>query len=220
MATLNNDIFLTIPYIQNTLEYNIPLTTYTLQQIENLINVEDIKIQPFKENKLGLPVNIGNELTRNIDFVANINNTSDGIIITLNQNILDATYLKIRRQSKRIVTTNYEVLQQQGSLKQQLENDTKNIMNSLQDDEKRINDLAVSVNKYSISITENYDNIVQLQEDLITHKHRASQVIFDPIPTNEATNVQEAIENNELKILQIQSGLIPKENVKVVVNGL
>ena len=215
MATLNNDIFLTIPYIQNTLEYNIPLTTYTLLQIEDLIFNQDIKIQPFKKNKLELPVNIGNELTRNVNFTADVNNTSNGITIILNQNILEATHLKIRRQSQRLVTTNYEALQQQGSLKQQLENDTKNIMNSLQDDEKRIDDLRTSVNKYSTAITQNYDNLTALSTEVASIPRNASELPATPNLGLTGTDTQQQIYEVKIAADEARKGITLKEAVRV-----
>lgn len=211
MSTLNNkNIFLIREYIQNQLIYNVPLQVYDI----NGVLVNNVKIRAFKRDNNGLKVWVGTELLQNENFLVSTNNTANGVIITLFQNIPEAQFLQIWRYTNPQTTTEYQNYQN-ANLKQRLDIDFTNAFNTLQEDEKLIQDTMQEVGNYSNIIITQGNDIKELQENLITHTHRASKLIFDPIPNNQATTIQEAIENNTIAIMEAQRGNIDREAVRV-----
>jgi hypothetical protein len=211
MSTLNNkNIFLITPYIQNQLIYNVPLQVYD----NNRFLVNNVKIRAFKRDGNGLKVWVGTELLQNENFLVSINNTANGIIITLFENIPEAQFLQIWRYTNPQITTEYQN-SQNTDLKSRLDIDFTNAFNTLQEDEKLLQDTMQEVGNYSNIIIIQGNDIKELQENLITHTHRASKLIFDPIPTNQATNIQDAIENNTIAVMEAQRGNIDREAVRV-----
>ena len=211
MSTLNNkNIFLIREYIQNQLIYNVPLQVYDI----NGVLVNNVKIRAFKRDNNGLKVWVGTELLQNENFLVSTNNTANGVIITLFQNIPEAQFLQIWRYTNPQTTTEYQNYQN-ANLKERLDIDFTNAFNTLQEDEKLLQDTMQEVGNYSNIITTQGNDIKELQENLITHTHRASKLIFDPIPNNQATTIQEAIENNTIAIMEAQRGNIDREAVRV-----
>ena len=217
MSTLNNQVLVRIPYIQNQLTYNIPLVVYTLNQINDLITTTDIRIQAYKTTTIKtdiLPVKIGNELIKNQNFLVSINNTSNGIIITLNQNIPDATELRIRRESIRESATNYQG-QDSLSLKQNLNKDFANYGGSIQDNYNLVHDIETQTNKYANVITQTYNNLTSLTTEVASIPRNASQLPATPNLGLTATNTQQQIYEVKTFVDQANKGITLKEAVRV-----
>lgn len=213
MSTLNNKtIYLKTPYIQNQLVYNVPLQVYSE---DGTTIVNDIKIQALKIDSLNLEIKVGNELIQNINFTASINNTANGIIVTLFQNILEAEFLEIFRYTNPQSSTEYQNQIQTITLKQSLNTDITNAFNSLQEHEKLIQNTRTQTSKYSDIISTHNIEINTLKNDILTHTHNARKLIFNPVSNNNATNVQDAIENNAIAIMEVARGNVDREGARV-----
>ena len=213
MSTLNNKtIYATTPYIQNQLIYNLPLQVYS-EDGTTLTN--DIKIQAFKRDDLGLKILVGIELIENTNFSVAINSTANGIIITLFQNILEAEFLEVYRYTNPQSTTEYSGQTQTTTLKASLDTDITNAFNSLQEHEKLLQNVRVETSKYSEIVINQGTSISNIQTDLATIPRTALQLPATPNLGITSTNTQYQIYELKTAIDEARKGITLRTAVRV-----